>query len=352
MNAKMDPHNYGVDLLRIVAMLMIAAHHFSLHSGLSFEQGSFPDVLMGILALGGKTGTNIFVLITGFYASGRIRYEKVFGLIGCATLYSLVLTAAALLTGSVAFSMKMLIKAAFPLLFGKTYWFVAIYLELYILMPALNWVAERLERSEYRNYLILFAGILCFLPKVAGRFIYVNDLGYSELVWFVYLYFLGAYLRKYGVSCRKSRFLLGWICGAAFQIAACVLLRCGKVGGLAERILECAADYSANALFPLLIAVSMLLWFQTAEVPGCRSFARLLGSATLGVYLFHDNINFRGWLWQNVFRAMSGAGTWPFALSAVLSILAVFVLGFAVELLRMSISKYLCRNSDRDRFGK
>lgn len=349
MNAKTDPHNYGIDLLRIAAMFMIVAHHFSLHSGLSFERGSVNDILMQILALGGKTGVNIFVLITGFCSSGRIRRGKIFRLIGCATLYSLVLTATAVLAGSAGFGAKMLLKAAVPLLFGDTYWFITTYLELYILIPVLNLAAGKLDQTVYRNYLLLFTVILCILPQVAGKFIHVNDLGYSPLVWFVHLYFLGVYLRKYGFFNKKSRYMYISVCCAAVQIGACTVLRCEMADGWAARFLECAADYSANALFPLTIAVSMLLWFQSVEVPAGRNLIGLLGTATLGVYLFHDHVNFRGLLWQNVFRIMSGPGTWPFAASAMLTIAAVFALGCAIELLRAEIPKHLRRFFGRNR---
>lgn len=59
-----NKHNYGIDVLRIVSMFMIVAHHFALHSGVSYDPTSFAGTVMSVLALGGKTGVNIFVLIT------------------------------------------------------------------------------------------------------------------------------------------------------------------------------------------------------------------------------------------------------------------------------------------------
>lgn len=47
-------HNYGIDLLRIIAMLMIIAHHFSIHSGIEFDDISTNSIFMSIMALGGK----------------------------------------------------------------------------------------------------------------------------------------------------------------------------------------------------------------------------------------------------------------------------------------------------------
>lgn len=196
MDTREGKHNYGVDLLRIVAMLMIIAHHFSLHSGISYDAVSNNGIVMSVMALGGKTGVNIFVLITGYYSTGKIRKGKVANLFGCATFYSLLLTLVAAAVGSVAFGKKILLKACFPLLLGNNYWFVVTYLELYIMIPILNKVVQALDAGIYKKYLLCFTCLLCIIPTVVGRFIQVNDFGYNSLVWFVYLYFLGAYLNK------------------------------------------------------------------------------------------------------------------------------------------------------------
>lgn len=101
-------HNYGIDLLRIVAMLMIVAHHFSLHSGIEFEAICSNSVFMSVMALGGKTGVNIFILITGFYSIGKnkVKGKKIFDLVCTTTLYSMVLTVVAILSGVISINKK------------------------------------------------------------------------------------------------------------------------------------------------------------------------------------------------------------------------------------------------------
>ena len=305
---------------------------------------------MRVMALGGKTGVNIFVLITGYFSSGKIRTKKIADLIGCATFYSLALTAVAVLTGSVAFSSKMLLKAAVPLLFGDTYWFIVTYLELYILIPLLNMVVERLEGKPYRNYLLLFAGLLCILPTVVGKFIHVNDLGYNALVWFVYLYFLGAYLRRCSLGGGAWQYICGAVVMMAIQIAACTAIALGVGDGILGAVLVCISDYGANAVFPLTIAVAMCLGFQRIRISGGKRLLQTAGAATLGIYLFHDNANLRGWLWENVYRLTLRIAPMPFAIHAVITVIAVFALGFAVEFLRNLTAKklqgYIRRNKN------
>lgn len=69
---------------------------------------------------------------------------------------------------------------------------------------------------------------------------------------------------------------------------------------------------------------------------------QLAGSAMLGVYLFHDNVNLRGWLWQSVYQLVSGIGLESFIINALLSVLVVFILGSAAEICRKLITMKLC----------
>ena len=74
----------NIELLRIIAMLLIIAHHLVVHSGLLAQFGpiySNPTELKSqsalILGAFGKTGINVFVLISGyFYAKKEFHFEK------------------------------------------------------------------------------------------------------------------------------------------------------------------------------------------------------------------------------------------------------------------------------------
>ena len=92
------------------------------------------------------------------------------------------------------------------------------------------------------------------------------------------------------------------------QITACVVLGLYEINGFFKLLLECLADYSANAVLPLVIAIFMLLSFQNLQITRGKKLVYMFGSATLGVYLFHDNVNFRVWMWPSVYQLVSGIG--------------------------------------------
>ena len=337
-------HNYGIDLVRIVAMLMIIAHHFSLHSGFEFNCVSANSVFLDVLALGGKTGVNIFILITGFCSAGKIKNKKLINLIGNATLYSVILTMIASSCGYVAYSKKMFLKACFPFLFGNNYWFIVTYLELYILSPLLNVVVSNLDEKKYQRYLVFFTCLLCVFPSIVVRFIQINDFGYNSLIWFIYLYFIGSYLKLYGLP----NFFRGYetylplltSCFILVHILACIGSQVYTETNFANNILECLADYDANAIMPLFIAISMFLIFEKVEVHKGKRLLRKVSTATLGVYLFHDNVNFRLVLWDLCKVVLSlNEDNVLFMLSSIACIVIVFVTGTVIELMKDVVVK-------------
>ena len=65
------PRESGLELYRIIAMLLIVAHHYVVNSGLMDVMYESPlegkAVFMFLFGMWGKTGINCFVLITGYF---------------------------------------------------------------------------------------------------------------------------------------------------------------------------------------------------------------------------------------------------------------------------------------------
>ena len=57
----------NIELLRIIAMIFIIAHHFAVHGGFNFSTDiiTVNSLWIQFIKIGGKIGVNIFVLISG-----------------------------------------------------------------------------------------------------------------------------------------------------------------------------------------------------------------------------------------------------------------------------------------------
>ena len=67
----------NIELLRIIAMLMIIAHHFSVHGGFQYSTDDLTINYLWInfIAIGGKIGVNIFVLISGYFLINAVGFN-------------------------------------------------------------------------------------------------------------------------------------------------------------------------------------------------------------------------------------------------------------------------------------
>ena len=87
----------NIELLRILAMLMIVAHHYVVNSGLinCIENQTIHEIRDYILLLigwGGKTGINCFVFITGwFMCKSQISEKKFIKLLAEVEFYSVTI---------------------------------------------------------------------------------------------------------------------------------------------------------------------------------------------------------------------------------------------------------------------
>lgn len=111
----------GIELFRILTMLVIVAHHYFVNSGLStlvYENPAFSknSVFLLLFGWGGKTGINCFVLITGYFmCRSRITLKKFLKLLLWMEFYKIVFYTIFLLTGYQEFQLKSMIKALLPI---------------------------------------------------------------------------------------------------------------------------------------------------------------------------------------------------------------------------------------------
>ncbi|MCR5031669.1 MAG: hypothetical protein K6A92_02280, partial [Lachnospiraceae bacterium] len=152
------------ELLRIIAMLMIIAHHYYNKGGLATLVGDDLGNKVAVLFLGqgGKAAVILMILITGYFC---VRKDcKPYHLLRteCAMqLYGLVFFFIACGIGEETFKISGLVKNLFPFMFAR-YWFMTAYILLFLMLPYMNKGLLMLDRKEHRK-LLLFTSSMCFV---------------------------------------------------------------------------------------------------------------------------------------------------------------------------------------------
>lgn len=115
------PRESGLELYRIIAMLLIVAHHYVVNSGLLDVMYESPlegkAVFMFLFGMWGKTGINCFVLITGYFmCTSRITLRKFLKLLLMVYLYRIVIYVIFTATGYDEVTLSGIVKRLLPVI--------------------------------------------------------------------------------------------------------------------------------------------------------------------------------------------------------------------------------------------
>lgn len=341
---KEKPHgrNSNLELLRILSMLLIVAHHYTLHGIYPPWMEYSPNkYFVGLLTTGGKIGVICFVLISGYFMSqGKFTMRKGIRLAAETWFYSvtLFLLFSRVLTPQMEMDANLLVGTFLPL--GRnTYWFVTHYFVLLLLSPALNAAIAHIEQQTFRKVLISFAILWSVIPFASSMLLqdmWQVDYTYSIWGWFVILYLLAGYLRKY-VDLTKTRaskhFMVAGAGTALMFLITAILIYCGNRFGFEYYLKYGAHVMDVNSPLVVLISVELFLGFA-AQKPRENKVINTIAGTTLGVYLIHDNPQVRHYLWNTILKTGEVQHSPMLWLYAILSVLGVFVVCSGIDWVR------------------
>ena len=323
----------NIELLRIIAMLMIIAHHFAVHGGFFFQSRQITGNMLFLqwLSIGGKIGVNLFVLISGYFlaAASEIRIQKAVKLWLQIFFYSVVIYLIFCLTGLTGFSVRGLVEALFPIL-SKQWWFASSYFLLYLLSPVIN---RGLRKLSQKKHLLLLAVLAVFWYGIPV-FTWLPE-RLRDLLWFVFLYCISGYLRRYN-SAEKQKAGTWLTIGTGL-----LLLSFGYAVVLLNFLVRYQERYETAyfqtwQILMLLTAIPLLLGFVRLKVKN-NALINKMAAASFGIYLIHDSNYVRYFLWRDLLKSVAyrdSAALIPYAIAMVM---LVYLVCLALENVRSAL---------------
>lgn len=188
--------NSNIELLRNISMFFIVLIHLFEKTSAIFDIpiDSSAYYFSWIIYAVCRMGNNLFIIISGyFYREVRFKLDKFLKLLVQVFFYSVILALVA------KFCLGIELKSGwrnvlFPISKGE-YWFMTVYMALYCFMPYINKFVETLSSKTYRRLLLLCFVTFSLVPTFVNKD-FLNFGGAYGLVWFVYLYLIGAYIRE------------------------------------------------------------------------------------------------------------------------------------------------------------
>ena len=321
----------NLELLRIINMLLIIAHHLAVHTPFIFENIHIKYVVY-FLSLGGKIGVNSFVLLTGYLLVDRkLKIKNLFKIWIDVFFYSITIL------GFFYFYDKSYIPEIKFFIFPITYclyWFITFYFIMYIILYFFNIQLYNIERKIYLKFiiiLIIFWSILSSFPN--------TNLGYSEVLWFILLYLIGGYIKLY-IKKIRNKYPYLFIGIILYFIVFIRVITSHNVLELNEYIIT--PYIGMNNFFILLISIFLILFFSNLNMK-YNKYINIVSSTTLGIYLIHDNPSVRTFLWTNYFKLFEITKSKYLILSSIKVIFIIFFICMVIDLIRKFIVEVILK---------
>lgn len=329
----------NLELFRIITMFFIVAHHYVVNSGLTAVDGpiyanpvSWKSIFLLLFGAWGKTGINCFVLITGYFmCASKITLKKYLKMLSEIVFYRLAIYVSFLASGYESFSITTFVKMFMPVTaVGQN--FSDCFLIFYLCIPFLNILLTHLNEKRHIYLLSLLSFTYVFFGTIRIMDMSV-DMNYVS--WFIVLYFIAAYIRKFPKSIfDNSRFwafaMLGTLTISVLSIVICT--------GLSEWLNMHLAYFfvqDSNTFLALVTALSAFMFFKNLKMRNSK-LINTIAASTFGVLLIHANSDtMRRWLWQDVLHNVEVYDTAYLVPHAVLSVLAIYIICTVIDYLRI-----------------
>ena len=342
----------NIELLRILSMLMIITLHFLGHGGVLNKLTPFtPYYYFGYIMKGlCYVSVNCYVFISGYFlVDSKFKIKKLMILLAQVLFYSITIYLVLCGGGLIEFSVKDALLSLIPTMSNR-YWFVTMYVGMYLLSPFLNIAVKAMTKKSHYIFIMVLFALFSLIPTFVFFSVGLNFGGDSGVVWFITLYIIAAYIKKYYTPARKKsqtrKLALGYF-GAALLVPIsqfCIVLL-SKTGIThyvdADRLLSISIlFYKYNSVLVLAASLLLFLLFLNIQIKGkyVNKLICFISLLTFGVYLFHDNPHLRSVLWNFIGADQYADG--PFLLPfMVLVVLSIFTIGIMIDLLRKWLFK-------------
>ena len=302
--------NYGIDLLRIVSMIMVVTLHV-------LGNGWFLDDIDGITPVFGTMwlleiacycAVNCYALISGYVGYGKkfklsgiiqLWIEVVFYLVLFNLIYKMI--------DPSSVDDTQMFTSLFPVMSDK-YWYFTSYFVLFLFTPFINSLVDKMDFKKHSLMILLFVIVFSLMlmlstmkkydfgnvndPITSGYSMFGLNSGYSPL-WLMIMYYTGAYIKKY----RLAEKIRPRYCVAVYVV--CVLLSL-VLKLITTYLYDHTGHYGTMISFivkyytPTILLCSLALFVLFAKMKCGQKTAKVISffsSSAFGVYIIHLHRN-------------------------------------------------------------
>ena len=343
--------NPVIEVLRMLTMFLIILGHILVHGNM---MGIYPHghplyyLLQGLFVLS-TPATNVFILLSAYFmCTSKFRIKRVVLFWVQVFFFNLAAHLVVFAAGAEPFTLGSLPNILLPISTNR-YWYMRVFLGMMLLSPFLNLMIGAMTEKQHRGCVLVFTVLFSLWRNILPITVTLNPEGGNGLLWFLTLYLIAAYIRKYvDVTGKTAKLALASLGLFGFSVAATLAVQAlslalGFQGKGSSLFTE---DTSINIL---LLSVSTFLLFLSLRNPFTpKASARInqMAASVLSIYCIHDHPLLRRWFWNEpLIDWMSSDAFWMLP-RMLLSALGAYVLCTVIDKLTFArIQKLLKRIS-------
>lgn len=337
----LNKRNYGIDLLRIMAMFFIVFIHVLGKSGISFyyPNNSIEYNIINFVVAVLICCVNLFGLISGYVlVKHKFKVNKIFMMYLQVVVFCILNFVLFLIFDKNFKVDKYIIIRIFTPMTHQTYWYYSCYFMLFLLFPYFNIFIESINKKVH-----MFLIVIMFITNsiISWKFqnIWFMYRGFS-FIWLSNLYFIGAYIKKYDFKIKKV------YCKLIFVISLIMVYLTYTQIVHIHYVREILPQYifvSYNGPFVLFEAISLMLIFKDFNIKN-KYFTKIItfvSPLTFGVYLLHEMVFSREYIMRKI-GFLTKYNVFLIVLFTFLFAVAIFSVCIIIEYIRVKVFK-LCR---------
>lgn len=271
--------SYGIDLAKIISMMMIVLLHNLLQGGvLMHVNATSVPINMGywLVENFAIVAVNLFAIITGYLmVNKKVSVKRIVELWMTVLFWSVTICGIFLVFGF-GVTTRELILSIIPTISGR-YWYFNAYLMLVLFIPFLNAGIKQIDINFFEKIIGCLV-VLSMTIGFVGKWFELD--GYSG-IWLIILYLIGAYIKvspRIGQFKNRYLILIFVVCAIISLLAEYISLV--YVGGVKHWL---------SYLSPMVIISSVSLFILLTRVkvssPYLQKILKIVSPLTFAVYL-------------------------------------------------------------------
>ena len=322
--------NYGIDVLRIISMLMVVTLHILGHGGIlgALFPTSISYKTIWFLEIMCYCAVNCYVLISGYVnINSKYKYSNIIVLWLQVFFYSVIISLGLFLLNKT--DKNTLFQALFPLC-SHQYWFFTSYFGLFLFIPIINKAIQIIDEKIMKRIVYLLILFMSILPTLLQNDIFNTKNGYSTM-WFIVLYIIGAYIGKYKPYRHKSYvYLTGYgICIFLTWVSKLAIEKYSIINNSHLMI-----SYTSPTI--LMSGIFLILFFSNYRLnPALKRIVSLFSSTSFGVYLIHEHPLIRAIIIKNRFVGYASLSIDKLLVNVIFIVIFIYIICSFLDYIRL-----------------